>query len=249
MARGSRKHVLDWTNRPTFVSELIELVKPVNCRVTAESQWQPRGHSAPAEARLDRFGPRVLPAAPWGELKSWWLKHPRRANTPNWDIALSCEVEGHPGLILVEAKANVPELSHYGKPRARGTSKNSTENHQHIGSAIRAARDALKRSIPDVAIERDRYYQLSNRIAFSWKLASLGIPTVLVYLGFVGDVGIKYVGAPFSDAEHWHRTFRKHLQEVCPVTILDAPVHTGNASFWVLSRTLPVLEHSVRPVV
>lgn len=33
-------------------------------------------------------------------------------------------------------------------------------------------------------IERDSYYQLSNRFAWTWKLASLGVPVVLLYLGF-----------------------------------------------------------------
>jgi hypothetical protein len=35
-------------------------------------------------------------------------------------------------------------------------------------------------------ISRDNRYQMSNRFAWSWKLASVGVPVVLVYLGFVG---------------------------------------------------------------
>jgi hypothetical protein len=164
-------------------------------------------------------------------------------------VALSCEVEGTPGLILVEAKANVPELSPLGKPTARRPSQNSRENHEHIGTAILSARNALEAVIPGVSIERDRHYQLSNRLAFSWKLASLGIPVVLVYLGFIGDSGIRYVGEPFSDPEHWDKTFRKHLEAVCPLSVLEAPVDIGAGRFWVLSRTLPVFEQSARPVV
>lgn len=55
---------------------------------------------------------------------------------------------------------------------------------------------------PAVRISRDSHYQLSNRVAFAWKLATLGLPTVLVYLGFWGDDGIADVGEPFWDAEH-----------------------------------------------
>jgi hypothetical protein len=41
-----------------------------------------RGYREPAEARLDSFGRRVLPAsACWGELRRWWLRYPQRANT------------------------------------------------------------------------------------------------------------------------------------------------------------------------
>lgn len=48
------------------------------------------GYAYPEEARLDRFGPKVPPSAAWATLFAWWLKHP--GNTPNWDIALSCDV-------------------------------------------------------------------------------------------------------------------------------------------------------------
>jgi hypothetical protein len=42
---------------------------------------------------------------------------PRRpwANTPNWDLAFGCEIAGKTGLILVEAKANEPELTSFRK--------------------------------------------------------------------------------------------------------------------------------------
>ena len=39
-------------------------------------------------------------------------------------------------------------------------------------------------------------------LAFTWKLTSLGIPTVVVYLGFLGDSGIANAGEPFSDEAH-----------------------------------------------
>jgi hypothetical protein len=61
MSRGSRKHVLDWTERPEFCAELLQLVAPVECRLTAQSKWMPRGYRSPDEARLETFGPEVLP--------------------------------------------------------------------------------------------------------------------------------------------------------------------------------------------
>jgi hypothetical protein len=116
MDRGSRKHVLDWTSRPEFAVELLRPVLPVECRLSAKSSWMPRGYGSPDEARLDTFGPQSLPHSTlWSTLRSWWLAHERGANTPNWDIAATCELEGTRGLILVEAKANVPELSIAGK--------------------------------------------------------------------------------------------------------------------------------------
>lgn len=84
MFRGSRKHVLDWTSRPEFCSELLQLVAPVDVRLAATSQWMPRGHRDPNEARLETFGPKVLPhKETWQRLRRWWLAHERGANTPN----------------------------------------------------------------------------------------------------------------------------------------------------------------------
>jgi len=248
MYRGSRKHILDWVSQPRFLPEFLQLVRPVQCRVTAESIWQPLGVTAPAEARLEQFGPRALPGhAAWPALTTWWLKHVRGANTPNWDLALSCEVEGRPGLILIEAKANVPELRATGKTLASEASERSKENHAHIADAIAEARAALLPLLGEVSMAGDRHYQLSNRLAFGWRLASLGIPTVLVYLGFTGDKGIVDVGEPFSSDDHWQQVFGHGLQEVCSPTVLDAPIDLGAANLWVLSRSRPVLEHSPRP--
>jgi hypothetical protein len=245
MYRGSRKHVLDWVSRPEFFGELLETVAPVRCTRLAESEWMPRGLEAPAEARLDAFGPKVDPSNPaWSALTSWWLAHPAGANTPNWDIAAWCEVEGRPGLILVEAKANVPELSSAGKPLANKASAKSKENHLRIGEAIGQAAAGLSAQFPGIKISHDGHYQLSNRLAFAWKLASLGIPSVLVYLGFTGDNGIRDVGEPFAHDDHWQHTFRDHLQTVCPTSVLAAPVDVGSASFWVLSRSRPIIEVS-----
>jgi hypothetical protein len=245
--RGSRKHVLDWTSRTEVVNEILQLAKPVECRATSVSRWMPKGHAEPDEARLERFGPRCLPDHPaWAELQSWWLRHTRGANTPNWDLALQCDVEGSPGLILVEAKANVPELSSLGKPQSDTASPNSRENHEQIGAAIAQVAAEMSVLIPGLAIHRDHSYQLSNRIAFAWKLASLGIPTVLIYLGFVGDEGIRDAGEPFRSEAHWDTIFREHLAAVCPnpTAILEQRLATRAAPMWLLSRSRPVLEPS-----
>jgi hypothetical protein len=241
MTRGSRKHVLDWTGSLRFPVELLALVKPVPCVLTAESIWQPMGKNAPREARLETFGPLAMPGHPaWPAISSWWLRHSAGANTPNWDIALSCDVDGQPGIILVEAKANVPEMSEAGKRVEDGASAKSKQNHEHIGRAIEEAREQLTPLLPGIAISHDKHYQLSNRIAFAWKLATLGIPTVLVYLGFTGDMEIADVGAPFDSDEHWQATFRSHFQAICPVSFLETRIAAQPAHFWMLSRSRPV---------
>lgn len=246
--RGSRKHILDWTSQPRSMIDLLSLVRPVDCRLTRASCWMPMGYAESEEARLERFGPMCMPDhAAWPAIASWWLRHPRGANTPNWDLALSCDVQGTPGLILVEAKANVPELSPLGKPKDPAASSRSAENHEHIGRAIDDVCREMQACIPGLSIGRDTHYQLSNRIAFGWKLASLRIPTVLVYLGFTGDTGIGDVGEPFASDEHWQRVFHGYLGGVCPHPdqVLDRPLPGANAPMWILSRSRAVLEASL----
>jgi hypothetical protein len=243
--RGSRKHVLDWTSRPEFCAELLQLVQPVDARISAHSRWMPRGYDAPEEARLETFGPLFLPdSTAWKTLRGWWLCHEEGANTPNWDIAVGCEIDGRPGIILVEAKANVPELSDAGKQIVPKASENSRDNHVQIGHAISEACVALRRINDGTSIDRDSHYQLSNRVAFAWKLASLGIPTVLVYLGFYGDDGIADAGPPFKGAIHWREVFEEHSRAVVPTDLFERKLDIGAASTWFLVRSRPVIEIS-----
>ena len=127
--RGSRKHIPDWCEHSRFLPELLALVAPTRARVGPEARWLPTGYRCPDEAVLDEFGPVVLPRiTTWVTLKAWWLKHSKGANTPNWDLALACEIEGEPGLVLVEAKAHDAELKEEGKTPVQANSQNSADN-------------------------------------------------------------------------------------------------------------------------
>lgn len=243
--RGSRKHVLDWTESSFFAVELMQLLQPVSIRLSADSAWMPRGYAAPDEAVLDRFGPKVMPQSrAWTTLTRWWLTHTHGANTPNWDIAVACELEGRPGFILVEAKANKAELKVEGKALVENASVNSLDNHDRIGAAIEEACIGLRAIDRAVAISRDRCYQLSNRLAFAWKLANLGIPSVLVYLGFLGDSGIEDAGPRLSDASDWRQVFADHAKGVVPLGLFERRLPVGNAFTWFLLRDRAIREVS-----
>jgi len=205
----------------------------------------PRGYREPDEARLETFGPRCLPGHPaWQTLSKWWLKHERGANTPNWNIALSCELDGRPGLILVEAKAHEYELKSEGKILDPDASDNARANHTQITTAIDEACRGLRLLEPDIAIACSSHYQLANRVAFTWKLATLNIPTVLIYLGFYGDTGIGDVGPPLTSEAHWKQTFEKYAKpSACP-RLLERRLDCGAAPAWIVVRARPVLEAS-----
>jgi hypothetical protein len=245
MYRGSRKHVLDWTGSASFLSEFVDLIAPAPVVFGEKSLVMPLGEDYPNEARLETFGPLWLPASDaWRKLEDWWLVHKARANTPNWDIAATCEIEKRQGLVLVEAKANWPELKTDGKSVRQDASIRSRENHARIGSAITEANNGWRHLDSGISINRDSHYQLANRLAFAWKLATLGIPVVLVYLGFTGDGGIADAGQPFADDTDWLRAFAAYTSGVVPLGVFEQRLEIEGVPVWLLSRTRQVLESS-----
>jgi hypothetical protein len=243
--RGSRKHILDWTEEPSFVPELLDLAEAATARVSARSQWMPRSYREPDEARLETFGPKWMSGmGVWEQLRKWWLKHERGANTPNWDIALGCELEGKAGLILVEAKAHKNELKTDGKVPEPGVSANSQENHAQIVAAIDEACVGLRHLEDSVTISCSSHYQLANRLAFTWKLATLGVPTVLVYLGFYGDTGIRDVGPPFESDVDWRKAFDSYSAVSGSKPLFEKRLECGAAPAWMFVRARHVLEVS-----
>jgi hypothetical protein len=205
----------------------------------------PRGHADPAEALLCRPCEPLVPAALSCRLRAWWLAvdHPLAAD-PNWDIAAAAMFPGdRPGLVLVEAKAHLTELSNEAGGK-RHQPRSSSANHERIGAAIGEACHALGGDDAGVRLSRDHHYQFSNRVTFAWKVATEGIPTVLIYLGFTGDEAIAGADGVIQDAAHWARTVSGHTANVLPSHYWERPIATGKAELWILERSLPCLRQS-----
>ena len=220
--RGSRPRcvLLCEGSRKTVAARLTELVGVPEIVVAPDDIWMPHGKpvqqgggwdkSPAAEARLDRDAGFVT-ADIRRQLRDWWLAVVPRANTPNWDIACTCEVEGKRGLILVEAKAHAKELHTSGKS-IPGTD-NGWKNHDSIAASIAEANASLQRvSGGDWRLSRDDRYQLANRFAWAWKLASLGIPVVLIYLGFLDAEDMAADGELFRSPDHWASILKRHAR-------------------------------------
>lgn len=148
-----------------------------------------------------------------GEIKNglldWWLARPHsRANTPNWDIASTCHINGQPGLLLVEAKAHLKELR---PKRDRCYSKNPA-NRERIQQAIEQANAALTAATGNPwRLSRDHHYQLSNRFAWAWRLADLVVPVVLLYLGFLNAQEMMNIDPVlFQSAAQWADAVREY---------------------------------------
>ena len=228
-SRGSRPRcvLLVDGERGDVAERLTRLVNLPDVAVSATDRWQPHGRpvqrdgswdTTPSdEADLARSNDLLSPDVR-RQLRSWWLEvQSRRSRTPIWDLAATCTVRGESGLLLVEAKAHAEELSPAGK--GLPSTPNGWRNHERIGDAIGEAAAGLRLATGGLwAISRDSHYQLSNRFAWTWKLASLGISVVLVYLGFLDAVEMTDLGQPFGSEGGWRSVLVEHSDGIVDET-------------------------------
>ncbi len=180
----------------------------------------PTGFAEIKEAQL-HVASRLLPHEISSQLGTWWLPADRQdAMTPNLDIASTCTIDGTPGLLLIEAKAHHAELAQEsaGRRIQESDSDERRDSHKTIGAAIESARAGLTSATGlSWNVSRDRHYQMSNRFAWAWKLADLGVPVALVYLGFLKASDMSKAGElPFADADAWESLVRAHSAPLFP---------------------------------
>lgn len=228
------------------LNDLVALPEVV---VEAEDFWMPKGLpvqrpdgswdlTAAHEAKLGEAAG-LLSDDLRQRLTEWWLAVPKRANTPNWDIASTCTIAGEKGLLLVEAKAHANEIKSDGKALRKDPSANSRENHEQIRLCIDGAcADLASATGLDWSISADSHYQLSNRFAWSWKLTELGVPVVLMYLGFLNADEMQDVGEPFADGAAWEQQVRVHAAGRVPDEVWNRTIRVNGQPFAPLIRSL-----------
>lgn len=209
---------------------LNQLVQP-HALVSVEDTWQPRGLLEGDEARLGD-GAAFLTADQREALRAWWLAARERGNTPNWDIVSTCQIAGGQGLVIVEAKAHRGELHRDGKDSG------NAGNDKCISAAVAAANDALGGRATGWGLCTDTHYQLCNRFAWAWKVASLDVPVVLVYLGFL-DSDEMGDGA-FRTPEAWRSCLLAHTDGVVPPGAWEQRLPVGNSWFVPIIRSARV---------
>lgn len=161
---------------------------------------------------------------------------PERANTPNWDIASTCTNGEKAGLLLVEAKAHSSELKQDGKTLGKDASVGSVANHEQIGRPICGASAGLNEAMNGWKLRCDSLYQLANRFAWAWKLASMDVPVVLVYLGFLAATEMTDLGQPFVDYADWSRIALEHSRNIVPEQAWGRDITVGCATITPLIR-------------
>ena len=214
--RGSRPRCVLLTdgNRDEVAERLTQLVNSPCVTVSPNNVWMPCGKTSIKESQLDKSDNFVSPSIRF-KLQNWWLAAPRGSRTPTWDIVSTCNILEKQGLLLVEAKAHENELETSGKSLKQNASDNSRENHEQIAQAIaEASAELTKLTRFCWNLSRDTHYQLSNRFAWAWKLASLGIPVVLVYLGFLKAKDMAKDGELFKTKAGWEQVLKNHYNGV-----------------------------------
>jgi hypothetical protein len=197
--------------------------------------WMPRGLTEYRETTLVDNSDFLTPDRRKA-LTDWWLEKLRGANLPNWDIASTCTIEKTKGLVLVEAKAHDKELSEAGK--SLPTTTNGQMNHKRIGIAIEQANIGLNGVMKGWALSRDSHYQLSNRFAWAWKLTTLGMPVVLIYLGFLNAIEMCDQGQPFDNNSVWDSCIRNHAKNIVPDDAWGKRLDIDGTPVWFLIRSV-----------
>lgn len=234
--RGSRLRCLMLTAMPRnqVARCLTELVQPYGVVDATRDQWMPRGFLEPEEAKLGE-APIFLTEDQRRMITGWWLAVERGANTPNWDVVSTCKIEGQPGLILVEAKAYDKELKQNDKCNA-----DNADNMEQIGKAIREANAGLNAILPGWELSQDSHYQLCNRFAWSWKIATFGVPVILVYLGFLNAEEMVDLGEPFHSADEWGDVIRSHVHGIVPDHVWNMRLEINGTPMCVLIRAVDI---------
>jgi len=240
--RGSkpRCHLLTHGSSDEVAARLTSLVTPF-AEVSRDDCWMPQGFADIEEAQLHK-APRLLDPRISAQLAAWWLAPASlHGRTPNFDIASTCTIGDAPGLSLFEAKAHDNELNKEIAGRRLGpdASDDRKRSHETIAAAIASACEGLQRatSLP-FQIGRDTHYQISNRIAWAWKLSELRVPVVLVYLGFLNACEMRNRGEPFADHSEWERLVRSHSEPLFPPEVWDRQWFCNEQPFVPLIRSI-----------
>jgi len=243
-----RCHLLTYGTRQEIARRLSSLIEPWGEVLAEGSWWMPNGFADCEEAQLHTSEKIIPDLQEPNALLNWWLAVPgaTRTTTPNWDIASTCLIHGRPGILLIEAKAHAAELRNEerGKPLGgedgRGVSIDSRRNHIRIGCCIQEAGLSLSEEtrLPWV-LSRDWCYQMSNRFAWAWKLAELGKPIILIYLGFLACEEMQDGTGQnlIAKNDDWERMVEAHSRPLFPREIWNKEWHVHGKSFIPLIRT------------
>lgn len=176
---GSQRHIQAYVNTPALRALLDDALRhALPTLADAAFEWRsPLAGDAYAEPRDATFWPAIDQPQLAERCAAWW---PARGG-PSWDaIALAHRPNAAPAVVLVEAKANVPELT------GGDLAATSSVSLAAIRSALNEARERLG-ATGDVEAWTGPYYQLANRLAWTMWLRAHDVDAVFAHVLFEHD--------------------------------------------------------------
>ncbi len=259
----ARCNALTLGTRDEVAARLTELMQPFGA-VGQSDKWLPDGHDHTTEPELHKSA-LLLPETVRFKLGEWWLTPGNvHRRGPTFDIASTCKIDGEtvPGLMLIEAKAHEEELSKEaaGRKEIRAnkggippkTSQREHQRRQHaqIGEAIGTACEVLSSATAvRWTISHRSHYQMANRFAWAAKLTELGVPVVLIYLGFLNAREMTSSGlTTFATHEQWTNAVRIHSEPLFPFTVWNNRWACNGHAMIPLIRSVdvPMIDRPVR---
>jgi len=247
--KGSRLRCILFTNnsKEVFINSLLNLINPsqlgISVDIKKDCVCYPNGYVDVDEVKLGKSN-KLITASERIELNDWWLgrktESSRDKDTPNWDIACSAKINSRDGLVLVEAKAYKGEL--WKKDDKSGA--DPLGSLVHIKNALQEANAALNNHLSGFRLRHDEHYQISNRFAWSWKLASMNIPVILIYLGFLNAHEMN-TPTIFKEHDDWNKCVENYCYSKIPFDIWDSEVKTEKASFYPIIRSIEIQPYGV----
>ncbi len=245
---ASRMRCLEMTStRHAETAETLSKLISDYGTVDSTDIWGPRGKEAPGEIRIDEAMGFLKNPDHKAELRNWWTSEVPGARTPTWDIASTCTVNGIKGLLLIETKAHIGELNsdHSGsreKPILAQIKKGFSEATDGWNDKLhKYAEEHGFRLSHNVKLSTDSHFQLSTHFAFAWKLAQMGVPVILVYLGFLNAVELEDENRLiFRNIELWKRCVFEKTNKPLPEEIWDGTFNFDGTPLTVLRRTMTV---------
>ncbi len=245
---ASRMRCLQMTdNKHAETAEIFSRLIAGYGTVDSSDTWAPRGPEAPAEIRIDEVTGFLRSPDHKAELRNWWTAEVVGTRTPTWDIASSCTINGVKGLLLIEAKAHIGELNsdHSGsreKPILAQIKKGFSDSTDAWNDALHEYADARGFKLShNVKLSTDSHFQLCTHFAFAWKLADMGVPVILAYLGFLNVTELEDENRLiFRSKEMWNKCVFEKTSKPLPEEIWDATFHFNGTPLTVLRCTATI---------
>ncbi len=213
--RGSYRHMLDFVSASNFREIMSRLLDGTGAVLGTEDNRHPCGRSKKkdwTECELEDYLKWHPIPGYIGLDRRWWIAF--KGTRPTWDLICHLNFDGKPGLLLVEAKAHVGEMGEKNSKSAVDE-KNDRSVANDLSIRLRLAETNLGLNalgLGSFHLSADHDYQLSNRIAYLHKLANDGVPTVLMYLGWIGSPD--WTTDPFTTESTWDEAVKGHFERV-----------------------------------